>query len=403
MKKIIIAVISFLCVAIIGVAGIFTVKTIRERENKIEHESDTTSKTELRYIKAEQADFDLFEEMVNKTAFVWTCSEEFDADTISLTDLIENYIMLDDVPFGTYTYFFGNMPEDYYKNPYKRTLYSQENGMEQEFAYYDLNADNADWIIKNVFGLTPDRSQSTDNYFYSDNHLYRSFEIGGGIGNEYNLKSVKELKNNEYGFTFDAYDEGSEESEIVYFAAELKNDSKIGHYWAISKFSHDSSIIGETTKATSDIYTAYSNKLNESHNKILSEYPGDSIAADYCPTYILYDLDNNGIKELIITMGICEADTAYEIYTYDSDIKKVGTVPCGHSCIAIPEDGNGLYIYHSHMDLNSLYRITLQNYNITKQTIYDNKNNEFANRYKLDFIEQHHTSDKSALDELKDD
>ena len=361
--------------------------------------TETTTKKD--YLTAEQSDFDLFEDMLNKTCWVWLTNSSLDTSNISLTELIERFIIIDALPCGMYTNFW-DIPEDYYKQ-----TYTDQDG-EFEKWYYELNADNVDWIIQNVFGLAPDRNQSSNNYFYSGDYLYRSSDLGGGLENTYEIKATKELENGKYGFavfTHENIEDWSKESEnTVYFVATLKDDSNIGHYWAISKYSDDSSIIGEnnsiSTKA--DIYNAYLEKINEAYDKINAENPNDDITIEYSPTYMLYDIDNNGVKELIINTGTYEANITYEFYTYDNGLVSLGKIPCGHSGLAVPDDNNGLYLKYGHMDISNLYRLTIEKREIRKQTIYENKDYEYASQYHSTALKEFHASDLSELDKLED-
>ncbi len=177
-----------------------------------------------------------FEKMLNKTCWVWSTNDSLDTSNISLTELIERFVIIDAIPCGMYTNFW-DIPDDYDENCYKQT-YTDQDG-EFEKCYYELNADNVDWIIKNVFGLTPDRNQSSDNYFYSGDYLYRSFELGGGNENIYEVTKATALGNKKYEFTVYTYiidGTSKENKEYLHFIATQKDDIKIGKYWSISKY-----------------------------------------------------------------------------------------------------------------------------------------------------------------------
>lgn len=371
----------------------------QKEEETTESTTQTTTQTttEKDYLTAEQSDFDLFENMLNKTSWVWCLNDSLDTDKISVSELIENYIILNSVPCGMYTNFYDLADDNYIDVTDPKGQFTMS---------YKLNADNVDWVIENVFNIKSDRSISSDSFYYDNNYLFRSLDLGGGLENIYEIKATKELENGQYGFTVFTHENKEnwpkESESTIYFVATLKEDKNIGHYWAISKYSSDSSIIGENNSesAKTDIYNAYRKKINKAYDKIKSENPNDDIVIEYSPTYMLYDMNNNGVKELIINTGTNAANITYEFYTYDNGLVSLGSIPCGHSGLAVPDDNNGLYLEYGHMDISNLYRLTLNNGDIIKQTIYENKDYEYANQYKSTALREYHASDLSELDKL---
>lgn len=56
--------------------------------------------------------------------------------------------------------------------------------------------------------------------------------------------------------------------------------------------------------------------------------------------YMLYDIDKNGVKELLLQTGTCEADYMYLIYTVqDGSAVYLGEIPGGHSVFFADENG----------------------------------------------------------------
>lgn len=146
-----------------------------------------------------------------------------------------------------------------------------------------------------------------------------------------------------------------------------------------------------------ELINAYSDKLNEKWNEIKKENPNEEIVINYSPQYMLYDIDNNGIMELIIDMGTSESNRTFEFYTYKNGLINLGTVSGGHSVITVPSDKNGLYLNYSHMDTAHLYRLTLDGGKIKKSTIFENKDYEYADKYKSTLLKEYHASDLSEL------
>lgn len=134
----------------------------------------------------------------------------------------------------------------------------------------------------------------------------------------------------------------------------------------------------------------------------------DSITMQFNLTYTVYDIDKNGVKELIVKTGICEADYTYEFYTYQDGLVLLGTAHAGHSGLYIPNDNNGLYLRYcpppGDICYVSLYRITINKNQIKQETLYKDKemsfdeSDKFSTQYK--YLEEIHASDLSFLQDL---
>lgn len=146
-----------------------------------------------------------------------------------------------------------------------------------------------------------------------------------------------------------------------------------------------------------ELINAYSDKINEKWNEIKKENPNEESVINYSPQYMLYDIDNNGIMELIIDMGTYESNRTFEFYTYKNGLINLGTVSGSHSVITVPSDKNGLYLNYSHMDTAHLYRLTLDGGKIKESTIFENKDYEYADKYKSTLLKEYHASDLSEL------
>lgn len=153
----------------------------------------------------------------------------------------------------------------------------------------------------------------------------------------------------------------------------------------------------ELIKIKEQLNQTYKQLLNEKWNEIKKENPNEESVINYSPQYMLYDIDNNGIMELIIDMGTYESNRTFEFYTYKNGLINLGTVSGSHSVITVPSDKNGLYLNYSHMDTAHLYRLTLDGGKIKKSTIFENKDYEYADKYKSTLLKEYHASDLSEL------
>lgn len=113
-------------------------------------------------------------------------------------------------------------------------------------------------------------------------------------------------------------------------------------------------IIDENSKDYSK-YQQYFSYLDKLENEYSQPYS----------YYSLYDIDNNGVLELIAVQDNNEAEIKYDFYTYDNGIVSLGNTSAGHSELLISNEDKGLYQFYSHMDYCTLTRITLNNKHIS--------------------------------------
>lgn len=114
---------------------------------------------------------------------------------------------------------------------------------------------------------------------------------------------------------------------------------------------------------------AYVNKLGEYRN-FNPEVDEFSETPD---SYYLYDIDKNGIPELIIKFGSCEADYHGTIYTYDEGqgVKTLDTFGMGHMSLYSYPDGNGILLYQGHMGYACMEVASIENNILSMNTIFE--------------------------------
>lgn len=102
--------------------------------------------------------------------------------------------------------------------------------------------------------------------------------------------------------------------------------------------------------------------------------------------YALYDLDSDGIEELIVSTGTCEADWRNDVYTIENDtVKSMGSFE-NTATLYKENDGNGIYAIYQHMDAEVVRQITkdgrqlgitvLSDGTESSEEIYDSNKNE---------------------------
>lgn len=145
------------------------------------------------------------------------------------------------------------------------------------------------------------------------------------------------------------------------------------------------SVKESTSNILNDVYEAYKEQLKNYNN----------VYGGYTAEYMLHDMDHNGIPELIVKGGTCEADFMFEIYSYNNGIVSCGTTGAGHSLLAVPNDGKGLFVCWQHMGYESRYLLTLQDYKINKAVLFEGR--EPDETEKLNYLEIYQILDTSPL------
>ena len=78
-------------------------------------------------------------------------------------------------------------------------------------------------------------------------------------------------------------------------------------------------------------------------------------------SYALYDIDKDGVPELIVKLGTCEADYHGEIYGYADGQARLmlDELGLGHSSLYSDPGENGVIVMYGHMGYASAYRMRL--------------------------------------------
>lgn len=333
---------------------------------------------------ATQEDFEKLEMMLESCSFLEFA--DFDLNKLSTQDVLEYYITGGGVPFGTYTHFFGQTVQyDEGENVYSSSLAEDP---EKRFAggAYKLEADKVDWIVKNVFEKNPNRADASNQYYYKDEYLYISGELDGGPESKYKIIDHYLLEDGSYGFSvLEWFDIGEEDdpyqyASVNYYVCKLKEDVELGRYWSILKGSKDgrcfelpageddeAEILFEYINALTSVRATYI-KDNLSHfSTSKGEYTLYDLSKD---KYTLYDINDDGIKELFVHLGTCEADAIYYVYTIEN-AKAVlcGTLAGSHSQLCLV---NGeLYRFNAHMGYWVENRIFFENSTVAEEITFE--------------------------------
>ena len=110
-------------------------------------------------------------------------------------------------------------------------------------------------------------------------------------------------------------------------------------------------------------------RIRDEYLRLLSDNKADNSDFGYSDTgYFLFDLDDNGIPELWIKSGTCEADYRILVYTYGNGSRKVYDESAGHTSF-YKGDGYVLKVY-GYMGMTNWDKLTYNGFTITETTIY---------------------------------
>ena len=76
--------------------------------------------------------------------------------------------------------------------------------------------------------------------------------------------------------------------------------------------------------------------------------------------YCLYDIDKDGVPELLLRLGTCEADFQGNVYGFNGEtVQFLGSIPLSHSSFYSYPSGNGVLTHAGHMGYAAGYRYYL--------------------------------------------
>ncbi|MDE6665677.1 MAG: SH3 domain-containing protein [Ruminococcus sp.] len=91
--------------------------------------------------------------------------------------------------------------------------------------------------------------------------------------------------------------------------------------------------------------------------------------------YYIYDINDDGVYELIIEMGTCEADNEYSVYSIkDNEMIFAGDIGAGHSVLT-EKDGK-LYKNYTQMGSQSIDLISFDGKTVSTENVYEKEQSE---------------------------
>ena len=150
-----------------------------------------------------------------------------------------------------------------------------------------------------------------------------------------------------------------------------------------------SSILGQNVEVMASNPTNYKDMTEyAAYENVIAD--AGAISGDFSISVALYDIDQDGIRELLISHGTCLADWVNDIYTLEDgkDVSYIGNVGRQGLFYTAP-DGNGMYFLYGYQGYQEITRITKSGKDIVQTLIESRELNanenytEFADKIAL--------------------
>ena len=151
--------------------------------------------------------------------------------------------------------------------------------------------------------------------------------------------------------------------------------------WTVSDLQNKISNISSTINSNSVTENkTESSDGGDAHSKSMSYMPEEDAYYDIeksiikdTDTYnktVHYDIDKDGMDELIIIHGTCEADMEINFFTYkDKEVVNLGILSGTHSVLYIMNNQNYLLKVVAHMGYENVCKISIKNNKIVEEEI----------------------------------
>lgn len=330
-----------------------------------------------------QEDVDLFIDMVTQNSSVWNPGSLNEEDEEERYQSAVEHLYDADFKCGLYNYFF----ED--------SVVATQSKSDDEV--YQMDADKADWILENILNMEVDHDYEDSNYYYSEDVLCYSNQEDDSKQYLYQILDVQEIDENQYLFSlFESAQRGVgasefsliQDSKVLYFLTELREDDAQGKYWSILNYS---SLESEYDAKEENILSTRATKSVQAFDHYLEKVVNhQEDEEDVFGIYYLYDIDQNEMNELVLHQGTCEADAMYTIYTFEDELYNLGQTGASHSVLQKAPDEIGVYRNSAHMggqriDLIQIEDKEIVETNILSEEVLDGK--EYTNYVSITYYE----------------
>lgn len=138
--------------------------------------------------------------------------------------------------------------------------------------------------------------------------------------------------------------------------------------------------------------------LYKSHLEMYAK--NSNISIPMC-NYSLYDIDEDGVPELFIKSGTCEADTVINVYAIrNSAVTMLDSLPGSHSGVCGLAEKNAFLLSGGHMGYETIYKLQLSNDTFIWETVFSGQVDQY---HALTWLRTFALDDYSGLNWVKND
>ena len=140
----------------------------------------------------------------------------------------------------------------------------------------------------------------------------------------------------------------------------------------------------------------------ESYSELLDRFMRDYPDYRYTCCYSMYDIDSDGVPEILIKLGTCEADFEYRVYTYPEGTRltatptMLGSFDGGHASVCGISDHDSFLVWYGHMGWEQISEMTLTNGSLSASTLFSGS--DLASYHELTALPIYELDDLSGLD-----
>lgn len=145
------------------------------------------------------------------------------------------------------------------------------------------------------------------------------------------------------------------------------NMKKVVNLYAKKKYKKSEKLAKKLPKTANEkAVRKMSSKMKKAYLKKVKAYRKNTdsflYSGSYLWDYYLSDIDKNGVPELLLQYGSCEADVKLLVFTYKKGkAVKVGEAYCAHSSFYAYPNGNGLIVHSGHMASEYVQKLSVSN------------------------------------------
>lgn len=172
------------------------------------------------------------------------------------------------------------------------------------------------------------------------------------------------------------------------------------------------SMLGFTVNARNESSTSNTTPNNSQNDNSGTSYTGnwkadyadvlDNVMIEfpnyqYSCNYVIYDIDENGVPEMFVKVGTCEADYEYRVFTMSDEalgVVLIDTLPAGHASICGIQTKGAFLLWGGHQGYEWISKVTLKNNSFTEERIFDA---EVVNYHELESLIAYEVNDRTGL------